>query len=56
MGPDGVMRRSVGSMDGMLPDRAEGEAVIAELQDAPPAVRPAPLNVLGVDGGLILLP
>lgn len=56
LGPEGVMRRSVASMDGMLPDQAEGGAVIAALQDSPPAVKAAPLNLLGVDGGLILLP
>ena len=56
LGPDGVQRRSVGAMDGVLPDQAEGEAAIAALQDAPPPLRPAPLNMLGVDGGLILLP
>ena len=56
LGPEGVTRRSVASMDGVLPDQAEGGAVIAALQDAPPALREAPLNLLAVDGGLILLP
>lgn len=51
-----VQRRSVGAMAGMLPDRAAGEALIAELQDAPVAVSPAPLNMLGVAGGIVLLP
>lgn len=51
-----VQRRSVGVMEGLLPDRAAGEALIAALQDAPPALRPAPLNQLSVAGGLLLLP
>lgn len=53
---NGVQRRSVGALDGVLPDQAEGESAIAALQDAPPPLRAAPLNMLGVDGGLILLP
>jgi len=51
-----VQRRSVASMEGMLPDREAGSALIAELQDAPPPVEVAPLGVLGVDGGILLLP
>lgn len=51
-----VQRRSVGALTGMLPDRAEGEALIAALQDAPAALQPAPMNLLGVAGGLLLLP
>jgi hypothetical protein len=43
-------------MAGMLPDRTEGEALIGELQDAPVALAPAPLNALGVAGGIVLLP
>ena len=51
-----VQRRSVGAMSGVLPDRAEGEALIAALQDEPAALAPAPLNTLGVAGGILLLP
>lgn len=51
-----VQRRSVGALTGMLPDRAAGEALIADLQDAPAPLTPAPLNLLGVAGGLLLLP
>lgn len=51
-----VQRRSVGALTGMLPDRAAGEALIAALQDAPAPLTPAPLNLLGVAGGLLLLP
>ncbi len=51
-----VQRRSVVAMGGVLPDRAEGEALIAALQDAPAAISPAPLNMLGVAGGIVLLP
>lgn len=51
-----VHRLSVGALSGMLPDRAEGEALIAALQDTPAALTPAPLNMLGVAGGLLLLP
>jgi hypothetical protein len=56
LGPQGVARRSVAAMSGALPDRAEGERLIAALQDAPPAVQVAPMNMLAVEGGLILLP
>lgn len=51
-----VQRRSVAALTGMLPDRAAGEALIAALQDAPAALTPAPMNLLGVAGGLLLLP
>ncbi|MEY4872776.1 MAG: hypothetical protein RLZZ563_2106 [Pseudomonadota bacterium] len=51
-----VHRRSVLPLAGMLPDLTEGEALIATLQDAPPAVSPAPLNQMGVAGGLVLIP
>ena len=51
-----VQRRSVAAMSGLLPDQAEGEALIAALQDAPAPVAPAPLNMLGAAGGLLLLP
>lgn len=51
-----VQRRSVAAMTGPLPDRAEGERLISTLQDAPVALAPAPLNVLGVAGGIVLLP
>lgn len=51
-----VQRRSVMPLAGMLPDLAEGVALIGALQDAPPAVSPAPLNQMGVAGGLVLLP
>lgn len=51
-----VQRRSVGALTGMLPDRAAGEALIASLQDAPAPLTPAPLNLLSVAGGLLLLP
>lgn len=51
-----VQRRSVAAMSGVLPDRAEGEALIGALQDAPVALAPAPLNALGVAGGIVLLP
>lgn len=51
-----VQRRSVAAMSGVLPDRAEGEALIGALQDEPAALAPAPLNTLGVAGGIVLLP
>ncbi len=51
-----VQRRSVAALAGVLPDRAEGEALIAALQDAPAALTPAPMNILGVAGGILLLP
>ena len=51
-----VQRRSVVAVSGLLPDQAEGEALIAALQDAPAPVAPAPLNQLGAAGGLMLLP
>ncbi|MBA4350062.1 MAG: DUF4153 domain-containing protein [Rhodobacter sp.] len=51
-----VQRRSVAAMSGVLPDRAEGEALIGALQDEPAALAPAPLNTLGVAGGILLLP
>ncbi|NBE06394.1 DUF4153 domain-containing protein [Paragemmobacter ruber] len=51
-----VQRRSVAAMSGLLPDQAEGEALIAALQDAPAPVAPTPLNMLGAAGGLLLLP
>ena len=54
LGPQGVARRSVAAMSGALPDRAEGERLIAALQDAPPAVQVAPMNMLAVEGGLTL--
>ena len=43
-------------MVGVLPDLTAGEALIGELQDAPVALSPAPLNALGVAGGIVLLP
>ena len=43
-------------MAGALPDREAGVALIETLQDAPPPVEVAPLSVLGVNGGLLLLP
>jgi hypothetical protein len=51
-----VQRRSVAALSGKLPDLAEAEALIATLQDAPAALTPAPLNILGTAGGLMLLP
>ncbi len=51
-----VQRRSVAAMGGVLPDLTAGEALIGELQDAPVALSPAPLNALGVAGGIVLLP
>jgi hypothetical protein len=51
-----LQRRSVASMAGALPDREAGVALIETLQDAPPPVEVAPLSVLGVNGGLLLLP
>ena len=56
MAPEGVIRTSVSALAGVLPDQGAGAELIATLQDAPPAVEPAPLNMLGVDGGVILLP
>lgn len=56
LGPEGVERRSVAAMSGALPDQAEGERLIAALQDAQPAVQAAPLNMLAIEGGMILLP
>lgn len=52
-------RHSVWSLDGVLPDLAEGEALIRSLQDAPAPVSAAPLNRLGTGAagtGLILMP
>lgn len=51
-----VQRRSVAAMTGTLPDREAGVALIAALQDSPPPVVVAPLNLLGVEGGILLLP
>jgi len=51
-----LQRRSVAAIRGILPDLAEGEALIAALQDTPVALFPAPLNALGVAGGIVLLP
>ena len=51
-----VQRRSAAAMGGVLPDLTAGEALIGELQDAPVALSPAPLNALGVAGGIVLLP
>lgn len=56
LGDGGVERRSVAPVSGLLPDRAAGEQLIAALQDAPPAVTPAPLNMLKAGGGILLLP
>ncbi|MES2968245.1 MAG: DUF4153 domain-containing protein [Pseudomonadota bacterium] len=54
---DGVVqRRSVWSMSGALPDLADGAALIGALQTAPPTLSPAPLNRLGIGGGLVLMP
>jgi hypothetical protein len=54
---DGVVqRRSVWSLAGALPDLADGAAMIGALQMAPPTLSPAPLNRLGIGGGLVLMP
>ena len=52
----GVQRRSVGAMTGMLADREAGAALIAALQDGLPALRPAPVNMLDMAEGILLLP
>lgn len=52
-------RHSVWSLDGSMPDQAEGAALIRSLQDAPAPVSAAPLNRLGTGAagvGLLLMP
>jgi hypothetical protein len=52
-------RHSVWSLDGAMPDLAEGEALIRNLQDAPAPVSAAPLNRIGsgpAGTGLMLMP
>lgn len=52
-------RHSVWSLDGAMPDLAEGEALIRTLQDAPAPVSAAPLNRIGsgpAGTGLLLMP
>ncbi|MEZ5755451.1 MAG: DUF4153 domain-containing protein [Paracoccaceae bacterium] len=51
-----VQRRSVAAMTGLLADREAGAALIADLQDGLPLLRPAPVNMLDVAGGILLLP
>lgn len=60
MGDDGAPRfLTVSSLEGQLPQLAEGEALLSRLQEAPPAMTPAPVNRIDLGGpetGLILLP
>jgi hypothetical protein len=50
-------RFSVSAPDGVLPDVAAGEALIARLQAGPPAMSPVRLNQLGEGAaGLMILP
>lgn len=51
-----VQRRSVAAMTGMLADREAGAALIASLQEGVPGLQPAPVNMLDMAGGVLLLP
>lgn len=60
LGDDGLARfMTVGSMTGSLPQLAEAEALLKALQDAPPALTPAPVNRIDLGGpetGLVMMP
>ncbi|OYU17627.1 MAG: DUF4153 domain-containing protein [Rhodobacteraceae bacterium PARR1] len=60
MGDDGLARFvTVGSLTGVLPQYDTAEALMTQLQDAPPALTPAPVNRIDLGGpetGLVLLP
>lgn len=60
MGDDGQARFvTVGSLTGVLPQYDKAEALILQLQDAPPALTPAPINRIDLGGpetGVVLLP
>lgn len=60
LGDDGAPRYvSVTSLTGMLPDEAGGVELLKRLQDAPPALTPAPVNRIDMGGpetGIVLLP
>lgn len=52
-----LMRRQILPGFGNLPDGAEGQAAIRQLQSAPPVLVPAPLNMLMIgETGLIIAP
>lgn len=52
-----LLRRPVLAVGGMLPDFAQGSAVIAALQKTPPAMSAAPVNRLTIgDVGLMVAP
>jgi hypothetical protein len=60
LGDDGLARFvTVGSLTGALPQFATAEALLLALQNAPPALTPAPINRIDLGGpetGLVLLP
>lgn len=60
LGDDGQARFvTVGSLTGTLPQYETAEALLKQLQDAPPALTPAPINRIDLGGpetGLVLLP
>ena len=60
LGEDGAGRFvTVGSLTGTLPQLDRAEALLKQLQDAPPALTPAPVNRIDLGGpetGLVLLP
>jgi hypothetical protein len=60
LGDDGQARFvSVGSLTGTLPQYETAETLLKQLQDAPPALTPAPINRIDLGGpetGLVLMP
>lgn len=50
-----VIRPNVLALSGRLPDLTAGEALIARLQAAPPALSPAPLNQIEIGGDTVIL-
>lgn len=60
LGDDGVARFiTVASLTGSLPQFATAETLLKQLQDAPPALTPAPINRIDLGGpetGLVLVP
>jgi hypothetical protein len=51
----GVLRHSVISPDGILPNFEEGADLIRALQKAPPAVEPAPVNQIRIGDTVLML-
>jgi hypothetical protein len=60
LGDDGAPRyMTVASLTGLLPDTTERPDLLKRLQDAPPALTPAPVNRIDMGGpetGIVLLP